>query len=376
MTSRCLFFIGTLFWMAMWGFAVNSAEQEPNAEEAAKEFFHQGKSLFLKEKYDEAAASFRAAMAHNPSWKIYYNIGQCEAAAKRYGLALEAFELYLANAGDHLDIQREDEVQSEIARLKLKVGNVVVTGPPGAIVRINGVERGTLPILAPLRVAAGVKHDLLVTAGANALVQEVIYEEEIMIWSGDQKEIAIAVAQEKKMTISEDIQIQSEIPEHKSEQPLPDARESDAEQQGGRSRETADKQTGQTLSSEELMKSASIEKNNKRLVLWRSAWITGIAGGVTLIGGGIATVITARKASYLDDHCPGKECTNPDDQDVIDAGERAGTTATILLASGGALVVSSAVLFFVWKKKEQLASMTTTPLITKNFVGLQLEGRF
>ena len=54
------------------------------------------------ERFLEAVRAFRSANEINPSWKIEFNIGQCEAALKRYGLAMEAFEKYLALGGDEV----------------------------------------------------------------------------------------------------------------------------------------------------------------------------------------------------------------------------------------------------------------------------------
>ena len=55
--------------------------------------------LYGDKKFKEAADAFRLANHLRRSWKLLYNIGQCEAAAKRYGMALDAFERYVAEGG-------------------------------------------------------------------------------------------------------------------------------------------------------------------------------------------------------------------------------------------------------------------------------------
>ena len=93
----------------------------------AKAAFEEGKRLFAQKKYADAADQFRAAYEFRESWKLLYNIGQAEAAATRYGLAMEAFEQYLAEAGDEIDEERRNEVLEEIVRLRNMVGELSVT---------------------------------------------------------------------------------------------------------------------------------------------------------------------------------------------------------------------------------------------------------
>jgi tetratricopeptide (TPR) repeat protein len=109
-------------------------------DEAAKAF-DAGKQAFSESRYDDASASFRRAFQLKPSWKIYFNIGQAEAAAKRYGAALEIFERYLAEGGDDIDAERQAEVLKENTRLRGIVGYVKVSAPTGAEISIDGTVR-------------------------------------------------------------------------------------------------------------------------------------------------------------------------------------------------------------------------------------------
>ena len=68
--------------------------------------FENAKVLFHELKYKEAADSFREAYKLKPNWKLLYNIGQSEAAGKRHGLALQAFESYLSQGGDDIEESR------------------------------------------------------------------------------------------------------------------------------------------------------------------------------------------------------------------------------------------------------------------------------
>jgi tetratricopeptide (TPR) repeat protein len=89
------------------GGAAFSAE-DPN--KAAEEAYESGQPFFAEQRFVESADSFRKAYELKPSWKIFYNIGQAESAAKRYGSALDAFEQYLADGGDEIDATQTRKV--------------------------------------------------------------------------------------------------------------------------------------------------------------------------------------------------------------------------------------------------------------------------
>ncbi len=130
------------------------------ADDAAKAraAFDEGRELFHAKKYVEAADAFRRAYELKKTWKLFFNIAQCEAGAKRYGMAVEAFGRYLAEGGDEVSDDRLEETIAEIKRLKALSGMLVVTAPDGAVVSVDGVEQGTVPLMSPVMVAAGVPH--------------------------------------------------------------------------------------------------------------------------------------------------------------------------------------------------------------------------
>ena len=121
----------------------------------AKAAFKEAKKLFEEEKYAEAARRFRQANRLNPSWKLLYNIGQSEAAAKHYAKALVAFESYLAKGGDEVTQRRSEELLSEVQRLKAMVGVIEIDGKDGDVVKVNGANRGALPKASRVKVSLG-----------------------------------------------------------------------------------------------------------------------------------------------------------------------------------------------------------------------------
>jgi tetratricopeptide (TPR) repeat protein len=113
--------------------------QQAGAEDAvrAEAAFEEGKRLYHDESFEAAAAAFRKAYELRPNWKILYNIGQSEAASKRYGLAVEAFERYLVMGGDDIDQNRRDEVLEEMEKFRKIVGSIEIKAPDGLVVLVD-----------------------------------------------------------------------------------------------------------------------------------------------------------------------------------------------------------------------------------------------
>jgi tetratricopeptide (TPR) repeat protein len=143
-------------------------------KEAARQAFKEGVAHYEAREFEAAAKAFRKADQLSPSWRIQYNIGQCEAALKRYGPAIEAFEAYLSAGGDEIAAERQDEVLTELQRLRLKVGSVEVRGPDGIDLLIDGVKRGTTPLGVGVRISAGIEHELtLARSGKVVLTRKI-----------------------------------------------------------------------------------------------------------------------------------------------------------------------------------------------------------
>ena len=156
----------------------SDSDDTSQSDERAKEEFQKGIALFESGKFVDAADSFRAAMAEKSSWKMYYNIGQSEAAAQRYGLALEAFESYLVSGGDDVPFAKKDEVLAEIERMRLLVGVVELKAPQRSELVIDGYVRGTVPIEGVIRVAAGPHHMQVKREG------EILFDAQVRIAGG------------------------------------------------------------------------------------------------------------------------------------------------------------------------------------------------
>ncbi|MBN2718881.1 MAG: hypothetical protein JXX14_23750 [Deltaproteobacteria bacterium] len=137
-------------------------------EPDAGELFNQGISLFENGSYDAAAKAFVAAHETKPTWKILFNIAQAYAAAKKYGLALDYFEKYLAQGGDDIPQDRMTEIIGEVDRLRKMVGVISVSAPEGTELLIDGESRGTVPLPGNTRVAMG-EHTFVLTKDGEIL---------------------------------------------------------------------------------------------------------------------------------------------------------------------------------------------------------------
>ncbi len=150
---------------ASWLFAHSAVADE------ALDQYRRGVELFNQTNYADAAKAFREAYGLKPSWKLYYNIGQAEAAGRRYGLALDAFEAYLVEGGDEVDAERREAVLADIKNFKMLVGTIEVEAPAGSELFVDGEPRSKIPLQGILRVAAG-SHRFLLKKGDHILLDK------------------------------------------------------------------------------------------------------------------------------------------------------------------------------------------------------------
>ena len=104
-------YMKTASLLVLLGFTLLNAaicEAADEDERKAREAFQRGAEFYGQAQYAKAAEAFREAYRLRPSWRLFFNIGQCSAAAKEYGLALEAFESYLSEGGDEVPVEKRD----------------------------------------------------------------------------------------------------------------------------------------------------------------------------------------------------------------------------------------------------------------------------
>lgn len=274
------------------------AAEDTTEEKKAKQAFSKGKELFKKEAYGEASAAFREAYALKKSYKIWFNIGQCEAAANRLGLALEAFERYLAEGGDDVTFDRRDYVLKELERLRSLVGSLNIVAPDDSVVFVDDHERGRMPLIGLLKMSAGVVHTIRVVKDEESLI-----ERKVKVSGGETLTITVRPSE---------LEPEAKEPETEETEPAAPATEQ--------------------------------PEPSSKLPVW--GWSILGVGAAALIGGGVTGGIALSLNGAIEDNCPNGDCP-PAYHDDLDKRDTLAITTNILLAAGGALAATGAVLLIV-----------------------------
>ena len=303
-------------------------EAETGGEDAAFAAFEDGKALFNTKNYKAAAQKFREANELRPSWKLLFNIGQSEAAAKRHGLALEAFETYLTLGGDDVPEERRGVVMKEINRLRPIVGYLSFSAPLGTTVIIDEFNRGETPLPGPVGVASGISHRIQFLKNGEPVDTQVA-----KVAGGQTVVVSMQTIADNEPTAPGDEPVDSTPPA-----PTP-------------------------------------VKKRSPLVL---AGFTCLgAGAAMLIAGAVTGGMALSKYNTLDEKCPNK--SDCDERDLVQTIDKLSLTTDILLPLGGVVAAAGAALVLVGlnkTKSESGASIAVTPTVGRNEGGLFLEGRF
>jgi hypothetical protein len=299
---------------------------------SAKAAFNKGSKLFDKGDYAGAADAFREANRLNPSWKLYYNIGQAEAAAKRYGLALEAFERYLSEGGDEVAPERNEEVIAEIKRLRELLGTLDIKAPEGAVIFVDDFESGTAPLPGAIKVAAGVDHSLRAEKDGQVLESRTV-----RVSSGDTVVVELGMP---KAAVAPAAPVAAGAP---GSPPAP------------------------------------AESGGKALKTW--GWVTLGVGAAAAIAGGVVGGMALSLDKQLQDDCAQNDCAPPQHAD-LDKRDTEGVVSTVLIAAGAAVAATGAVLLIVGYKRDETgaapesAAVSFAPAAGPGFAGAALTGRF
>ncbi len=122
---------------------------------AAEVLIQQGLKLRREGKPDEALEKFRQAHELAPSPRTYGQMGLVEATLKRWTDSETHLAVALANPDDGWVRKNRAFLDQALALCREHVGDLVITGPPGAEVLVGGSPAGTLPAVPALRVAEG-----------------------------------------------------------------------------------------------------------------------------------------------------------------------------------------------------------------------------
>lgn len=315
----------TLFFM-LSGISQSRVAAADDSMDAALASFNEGVSLFNSGKFQAAADTFRKAYDLKPSWKLLFNIGQSEAAARRYGLALEAFEQFLSEGGDEITEDRRDEVLSEVVRLRKMVGYLKVEAPEGTVVFVDNLKRATAPVNTLLPISAGVSHEVRGERdGAK------FFTESFKVIGGQTMQV------DMNDTSNTTVSTVGEMPV--------DGETTDGTTQGGHA-------TGETAGQQ------------KRFPFFPVGWALSGTGAATAVAGGVIGGIALSKNNAAADQCQDLGC--PDRTDDAEKYQTMANVATALIAVGGTILASGIALLIVGKLQKNKETLAVSAAIFPN----------
>ncbi len=123
------------------------------ALEAAKARYERGEKNFEAGKFLDAAADFEETYKLSPRNALLYDAARAYDKGGNTARAIELYEAFL-RTGDNLS--EEAEIRERLEDLRTKVALVLVrANKDGARVTIDGRDRGTTPMIAPVPVGSG-----------------------------------------------------------------------------------------------------------------------------------------------------------------------------------------------------------------------------
>jgi hypothetical protein len=141
--------------------AANARAEDPRKE--AKALFDQAVKQAENGDSKAALASFRAAYAKAPSFRVLYNIGQLCSRVGDGACAVRSYKQYLDEGGSNVPAARRQSVEAEIRSLSRTVATIrVQSGVTDAEVTIDDQVVGKTPIAAPWIVNGGSHKAVLV----------------------------------------------------------------------------------------------------------------------------------------------------------------------------------------------------------------------
>jgi hypothetical protein len=126
-------------------------------KEQAKQRFDKAITLFEQSAWDAALAEFLKSRELFPTRAATKNAAVCLRKLNRFDESLELFEAALREF-PNMPADDRTFIETQVKELTGLVGTIEVRGAePGATVAVDGRPRGTIPLSAPLRVAAGTR---------------------------------------------------------------------------------------------------------------------------------------------------------------------------------------------------------------------------
>lgn len=144
-------------------------------KEEAKKHFEKGVSLFNNDDFDGALVEFMAAYQAQPHYSVRYNLGICYYKLQQYPDAVAEMTAYLMEGKEQIPEDRRNEVEELLMELKDLVAVLDVTASVAdAVLYLDGVRVGPLPMDRPLQLNVGKYEVEILADGYEKFLQEVL----------------------------------------------------------------------------------------------------------------------------------------------------------------------------------------------------------
>jgi hypothetical protein len=166
------------------------------ARKEAKALFDQGIKLAENGDSKGALASFRAAYAKAPTFRVLYNIGQLCWRIGDGACAVRAYKQYLDDGGPNVPAARRQAVEGEIRALSRTVGYIrVITSISDAEVTIDDQTVGRTPI-ATAWIANGGSHKAVLVKDDKRI------ERNVVVISGETATVVLDVGRDDNGSVA------------------------------------------------------------------------------------------------------------------------------------------------------------------------------
>jgi hypothetical protein len=129
---------------------------EPSQKDEALHHYQRGLSLVQSHAYGEAIAELNQAYDIGHDAQVLYDIAHAYVAIDQPVFASDMLKKYLSLAGSSLLQAKLDVVEAEISKQEERIATLLVqTNVASAVLRVDGIEVGKLPMTDALRMNAG-----------------------------------------------------------------------------------------------------------------------------------------------------------------------------------------------------------------------------
>jgi hypothetical protein len=123
------------------------AAAQPDSQSSAKHLCDQGRAHYNRHEYDEAIEKCLRAYEVEHDFEFLYVPGVAYEVIGKPVEALETLDRYLREGAGHIDKVERRYVEASIARLKTRIGLLIVNvTPPNAAVWVDAIELGKSPV--------------------------------------------------------------------------------------------------------------------------------------------------------------------------------------------------------------------------------------